>query len=70
MDTPPSLDLDQIRARLKLLGRATWPAIADSSGVSLSAIKKFAYGQTADPSYTTVVAIARALPPEPADAAA
>lgn len=70
MDNFPSPDLDEIRARLKRLGRAAWPGIAEQSGVSLSTIKKVAYGQIADPGYTKVVAIARALPALPADVAA
>lgn len=56
------IDLHQYVVReLRARGRASWPTIAQASGVPTSTVEKIAYGVTANPRVGAIQALASTL---------
>lgn len=43
-----------LRTRLRALGRASWPEVAQQSGCALSLLRKVAYGDRTNPGVETI----------------
>lgn len=52
---------DEVRAVLKALGRASWQALHEHSGVPISTIEKIAYGVVDNPGYDATVRLVAAI---------
>lgn len=46
--------IDYLRSRLRAIGHASWPRVAEEAGCALSLLRKVAYGDRTNPGVETI----------------